>query len=141
MHIDSIVVRRQTQPRRCPKCMLEVAPDDGECKTCGWDFNAPEGTQLQSSSDVESGGNGALLLGYLFLLLVWLFVGGAASLAPRLSPGVSGALADLAFQVWIALPITLAAVVFWPSGVTAVGVLGHSIAWLWVVSNLWQSLP
>lgn len=121
----------------CDACGRNVSPGALGCAACGHGM-PPD---AENSSGKESGGNGALVLGYLLLLLVWFFVGGAASLAPRLSPGVSGALADLAFQVWIALPITLAAVVFWPSGVTTVGVLGHGIAWLWVVSSLWQSLP
>lgn len=121
----------------CDACGKYVSPGAMDCAACGHMMPSNAG----DSSDEKTGGNGALLLAYLFLMLAWLLIGGVASLAPRLSPAASSEIADLAFLVWIALPITLAAVVFWPSGVTAVGALGHGIAWFWVVASLWQSLP
>lgn len=112
VYIDRIVVRRQTQPTRCPKCMLVVAPNDVECTTCGWDFNAPEGTQLQAASGESSSGHD--IGEALFLLVFRLVVGGACWFAFMLLAMFAGFTGGYSSgQSWISFALVLGVGVLW----------------------------
>lgn len=130
----------------CPNCRANIAQDAARCSECEAIFGEADGWRPLAEGETPNApptsfADAAMtFFGVVLFLLLWVVVGGIATLAPLLSHGFTSVFLKPVMVAWVVFPLTLGFAKFSPSYLAGGVALVNFVLWLGFVVAVWLAL-